>query len=162
MSTSPATSGPIGIQIDGMDAMLKAFAQAPDTVSPIMQKAITGGAALLAKYTTRATVPWFTGNLVHSFREEISPLMARWFPTANYAAAVNDGSRPHMPPYKSEGFNAWATAHDMNPYLLARSISRKGTKANPFMDRIKLAATPQINSLFGDALERVTAALSKA
>lgn len=159
------TAQPTGntiVSIQGIDEMRDAFSRAPEIVSPIMQKAIEGGAAILAKYTTRNEVPWFTGNLVHSFREEIMPLIARWFPTAAYAASVNSGSKPHFPPYQNRAFAAWADAHDIPAYVLARSISKKGTKANPFMERIYNAAHPDINTLMGQALEKITAAMATA
>jgi len=140
--------------------MISAFDKAPDIVQPIMQRAIVGGTALLAKHTTVREVPFHTTNLLHSFRQEINPLMSRWFPTAKYAEAVQFGTKAHFPPYKDAGFQKWANDHGINAFVLARSISRKGTKANPYMERILKASKTEIGDLFEKALAKVTAALA--
>jgi hypothetical protein len=159
MSTT-APAGNTVISVIGMEEMRAVFMKSPELISPIMQKAIAAGAAILAKHSTRAEIPWFTGNLLHSFREEISPLMARWFPTASYAQKVNDGSSPYWPDYKSESMKSWAEEKGMNAFLVSRSISRKGSPAQPFMDRIKDASVPEIQSLFEKALAQATQALA--
>lgn len=77
-------------------------------------------------------------------------------PRAKYALPVHEGSRPHFPPIKAltgkeESLDLWARRRGINPFLLARSIARKGTKPNPFMERAADKATPQVQAEF-DAL----------
>lgn len=62
---------------------------------------------------------------------------ARVYPNSNYAQWVHEGRSPgKMPPWR-EGSNLarWAKRRGISPYLVARSIARKGTKGDPFMAR---------------------------
>lgn len=77
-----------------------------------------------------------TGDLRRSVRYtyNATSLSAVIEPTAKYAAAVENGARPHWPPYKAgTPLAQWAKKKGMNAYLLARSISKKGTKPHPFV-----------------------------
>ena len=46
---------------------------------------------------------------------------------AIYGEAVEKGSKPHFPPIAA--IEGWAKRHGANPYLVARAISKRGTKA---------------------------------
>lgn len=49
-----------------------------------------------------------------------------------YAMAVEKGTRPHFPPvYALEG---WARRHGMVAFLVARAISKRGTKAHRMLE----------------------------
>lgn len=80
--------------------------------------------------------PRFDGNLVNSMQVETdtrTPMrFVRVGTNAEYAAAVEKGSRPHFPPI--EAITPWAKAHDMSPFGLALSIARKGTAPHPFLE----------------------------
>ncbi len=56
----------------------------------------------------------------------------------NYAVAVHEGTAPHAVPARiwkdeSSDFARWAREHGMTPFVLARHIKRKGTRAQPWM-----------------------------
>ncbi len=51
---------------------------------------------------------------------------------AEYSAAVENGRKPHMPPVNAS-LKDWAHKHNIDPWALAMSIKKKGTKAQPFM-----------------------------
>lgn len=72
-----------------------------------------------------------------------------------YAPMVEFGTRPHWPPWKSPDFQAWARKRGLNAFLVARSISRKGTKANPFFDRSINDAQPGISEEWKKALDNI-------
>lgn len=154
--------GEFTIEVQGMDALLAALHNAPQIVAPIIYRALLASSALLAKYTTRDTVPWHTGNLVHSFRQEVTAQMARWFPTAAYAPSVEYGSSAHFPPYSDPGFSKWALDHGIDPFVLARSISKKGTQPHPFMQRILDNASPEIGGIFVTALGQIADTMAAA
>lgn len=79
--------------------------------------AVTGDLRRSVKYTFNAT-----------------SLSAVIEPEAKYAAAVENGARPHWPPYRAgTPLAQWAKKKGMNAYLLARSIAKKGTKPHPFV-----------------------------
>ena len=97
--------------------------------------------------------PVDTGRLMTSYRTDLMPLHGEIGPTANYAAAVHEGTKAHWPPWgPGTALALWATHKGMNAFLVARSISRKGTKGKPFLlDGVK-AAVPAIEKRMKDAL----------
>jgi hypothetical protein len=86
-----------------------------------------------------------TGRLQNSIHTTIGNLKAVVKPTASYALYIHEGRKPggKLPPYQ-EGtqLNRWATKKGMNPYLVARSIARNGTKPNRFMDKAFTSVKP--------------------
>lgn len=59
-------------------------------------------------------------------------LVCRIGTTVEYALPVHEGSRPHWPP--PGALDRWARMHGMSSgFLVARAISRRGTKARPFL-----------------------------
>ena len=48
-----------------------------------------------------------------------------------YAAYVEYGTRPHMPPV--DALRAWAASHGINPWALAMHIKKYGTREHPYM-----------------------------
>ncbi len=163
MSDVKASGGAIGVEMTGLDSMIGAFAKAPETLTPLMQRALEAGTAILAKYSTKGTVPWFQGNLVQSFRPEYKPLMARWFPTANYANDVEYGRGPMTIDYASDQFESlkkWSASKGLNPYAVRNSIRKNGTAPHPFMQRIYDNSKHDLDDLFTLTLARMTEALA--
>lgn len=70
-----------------------------------------------------------------------------------YGSAVEFGTRPHFPPVSA--LNMWAKKKGINPYVLARSISRKGTKANPFFQSAIDSQQDNVNKEFDNALSAI-------
>jgi hypothetical protein len=144
------------VTIQGADQLVAKLKQAPSIAAPILQRAMSASQAILAKYTTKATVPWRTGFLTQSFRAEMSPAMLRWFPTASYAPFVEFGTRPHTILPTSKQALYWPGAD--HP---VRSVNHPGTKPNPFMERIVAASQADINAQFGTALRQIVAAIAQ-
>ena len=76
--------------------------------------------------------PVHTGTL--QSRIDIVPgnLQYRIIPRAEYAAAAHDGRRPGKQP-PVDAIRSWANSKGIDPFVLARSIGRKGTKGTPFL-----------------------------
>lgn len=49
-----------------------------------------------------------------------------------YGGFIELGTKPHFPPISA--IEGWARRHGLNPYLVARAIARKGTKARPWLE----------------------------
>jgi|GEM_PF-1521389 len=143
------------ITIVGLQQFVARLQQAPSIVAPILQRALMASQAILAKYTTKETVPWKTGFLVQTFSAFMEPGKLHWYPTASYARFVEFGTLPHRIEAKNGQALFWPGAD--HP---VRSVQHPGTKANPYMERIIAAATEDINGQFGKALEQITAALA--
>ncbi len=57
--------------------------------------------------------------------------MGRVGTNVEYAVYVEKGTKPHFPPV--DALARWAKQRGVNPYVIARSISIKGTKPHPFL-----------------------------
>lgn len=144
------------VLIPNLPALQDALASYPSVSAPIIQKAIVAAQAILAKFTTAATVPVRTGYLVQNWAFEIGNLQARWYPRASYAPYVEFGTGPHeIKPVNRRVLANVETGHVFGPV-----VHHPGTKANPFMERIVAAAQPDIETLFVEALEQVNAAIA--
>lgn len=143
------------IQITGIAALTAAFQQYPAISLPLLQRALSASSAILAKYTTKDTVPWRTGFLVQTFKAQMSGLVLTWSPTASYAPYVEFGTRPHVITAKNAKALYWpGAAHPV------KSVNHPGTKPNDFMGRIVAAAQADINAQFGAALQQITQAIA--
>jgi hypothetical protein len=143
------------IQIQGLSELTANLAKAPSIAAPILQRALAASQAVLAKHTTKGTVPWRTGFLVQSFRAELTTGILRWFPTASYAPHVEFGTKPHVILPKNKKALYWpGAAHPV------RRVNHPGTKPNDFMGRIIDTAQPDIDSTFVQALGKITTAIA--
>lgn len=69
----------------------------------------------------------------------------------HYAIYVEKGTRPHFPPVQAiaEGMRVTPEV----AFLIARSISRKGTKAYPYLERTAEKIYPKLAGYIREALE---------
>jgi hypothetical protein len=141
---------PLNVTIAGRDQLIEALQRGAESTRATLQSAIAKTTAILAKYTTRPTVPWMTGNLAQTFMPTIGDLWATWVPTASYAAFVEFGTAPHLIVPKNGRALFWPGLE--HPVHRAH---HPGTAANPFMERIVLAAQPDVNELFVQALQLI-------
>jgi hypothetical protein len=144
------------VNIPNLSKLQAALAEYPSIAAPVIQAAIVGSQALLAKFTNAGTVPVRTGYLVQNWGFEIGTLQARWYPKAQYAPYVEFGTGPHV----IEATNARVLANAKTGQIFGRRVNHPGTKANPFMERIVASAQPEIEALFGQALDKITNAIA--
>jgi hypothetical protein len=120
-----------------------------DLVGPIFKAFFTKVSLVLLRITM-AKAPVFTGNLRRSHVWHIDPsdppMWGRVSVDAFYAPYVHEGTAPHFPPVQA--IAKWAIAHGMNPWALAVSISKKGTRANRWLDRSVPEATTEAMALW--------------
>src|ERR1700729_328149 len=84
------------VSIPDLPKLQEALASYPSIATPIIQNAVVAAQAILAKFTTGATVPIRTGYLVQNWAFEIGNFQARWYPKAQYAPYVEFGTAPHI------------------------------------------------------------------
>lgn len=146
------------VEIHGITELRAALDREPEIARPTLQRAIDGSQALLAKHTTRDTVPWKTGYLTQTFQFQSGNLFARWFPTAAYAPFVEFGTKPHV----IKVVNKRVLANVKEGKIFGPLVHHPGTKPNQFMERILGAATPEINGLFAQAAEIIVRDIAAA
>jgi len=145
------------VTIPNLPKLQAALADYPAISAPIIQRAIVAAQAILAKFTTAATVPIRTGYLVQNWAFELlGSFSARWYPRASYAPFVEFGTAPH----DIRPVNKRVLANAKTGEIYGTLVHHPGTKANPFMERIVAAAQPDIDTLFGTALDQVTQAIA--
>lgn len=143
------------VQIQGADQLIAALKNAPTIAAPILSRTLSASQAILVKYTAKGIVPWRTGFLAQTFQAQLSDNMLRWFPTASYAPLVEFGTKPHVILPKTAKALFWPGA----AHPVAR-VNHPGTKPNAFMERIVAAAQPDINAMFGTALQQIVTAIA--
>jgi hypothetical protein len=146
------------VLIPNLAALQAALAQYPTIATPIVQNAVVAAQAILAKYTTGATVPIRTGYLVQNWGFSIGQLQASWYPKASYAPYVEFGTKPHT----IVPINKQVLANTQTGQIFGTIVHHPGTKPNDFMGKIVAAAQPDITELFSQALQTITAAIANS
>ena len=141
----------IRIRTVGLDTATRRYGRARRSGEAAMRKAAEDARALMVRELRAATPVGATGNLKAStkgsivktgqgFRTEVIQNAAS--PQGfQYQSAVNAGTRPHFPP--PAALVAWVTAKwgltgqeaVSGAWRLAVSISRRGTRANPYVEK---------------------------
>ena len=91
----------------------------------------------------------------HEVREEGNALVGVLGNNAEYAPHVEWGTRPHFPPVKAVA--GWARRHGINPFLVARAIAVRGTKAARMFAKVLESpfASNTVSQYVSDALRKV-------
>lgn len=147
-----------GIQIEGLDEMIKAFDESPEKVGKVLQDTTIEAGKQIQREAVKEA-PHAFGNLQKSIHMEYSPIQVEVSARAEYASFVEMGTKPHS--INPQVLEKWAAKTGANPYAVARSIRVRGTKANPFMQRTKDKLTESIQEMFVKASEIIKNLLSK-
>lgn len=106
-----------------------------DTNAANLIKAQVLKSGLIIESAAKDKAPVDTGRMRAAIETKVSNggFTYEVYPTVNYAPAIEFGTRPHFPP--PSALAGWARRHGMSgkEYLIARAISRKGTKKRPFL-----------------------------
>lgn len=76
-------------------------------------------------------------------------------PATQYATVMEFGRRAGAKQPPIAAIAPWARAHGLNPYLVARSIARKGIKGRFYMKRAAEAAEPFIRQYLDRAAKEI-------
>lgn len=140
----------IDVRIEGLERLQVGVAAGPATLASATRVAMTAG-SLLIEGTGRTLAPKDTGRLAGSITFAISgggaDLTSRIGPSVAYGLYVEKGrAAGKMPPVAA--LMGWATRKGIDPYVLARSIARKGTKPHPYMQPAFEGNRAKVVSLF--------------
>ena len=106
------------------------------------------------KTKARELVPVFRGALKRSIREDVEysnkTVEGIVQATEPYAKGVEFGTKPHA--VSAVALSRWAKSKGINPYALAKSIARKGTRAQPFMVPAFEQSKKKIIKIFQDTI----------
>jgi len=143
-------AGGITVQIIGLEPLQAGIAAGPSTLAAEVRTAMTAG-SLLIEGSARRLAPRHTGRLAGSITHAITGgganLTSKIGPSVAYGLYAELGRGPGRPPPVS-AVASWARAHGMDPFVLARSIGRKGTKGKPYMKPAFAANVSGVIALF--------------
>lgn len=139
---------------------MKKFGEMPVEVAKGLQKAVEKSGFYIIQIArteidgTRKKGGYFRGNLWRSMQKpRIRPLEVEVGPTVKYAIYVHRGTKPHW--VSARHLAPWAKAKGLNVYALQKSIAKKGTKANPFMDRTAKRAEKGVQRIFDEEIDKI-------
>jgi HK97 gp10 family phage protein len=122
------------VEVIGLDGLKRKF-KSIDTNTAQQIKAQVLKSGLKIESAAKDKAPVDTGRLRAAIDTKISNggFTYEVYPTVTYAAALEFGTRAHFPP--PAALAGWARRHGMSgkEYLIARAVSRKGTKKQPFL-----------------------------
>lgn len=149
----------IAVQIDSA-RVERLFAVAPQKVLAARQE-ILQRASIMTQAEMRLNAPVFDGELRSSIRPKfISTDTVIVFSDKRYAPAVEFGRKPggKLPPFGAgTPLEKWVRVKlgpEVSPYLVARSIARKGTKGAKFAHKTYVTMKPQVNSMANAVIAR--------
>ena len=129
----------ISVTADG-DDLRRAFDKAPVLFTTKLQGWVSRSALRAerqSKLELRSkTSPGASGRTLNSIATKIGYLEATVKPATDYAYYTHEGRKPgRMPPFQEGSDLAnWARRVGISPFLVARSIARKGTKGIPYLE----------------------------
>lgn len=137
------------IKVENLNEIREMFKKAPRVANKELQKA-TKNAGALIKRTEVKEAPHKTGNLQRSIQLRYRPIVTEIYPTADYAMAVHEGTRPHtITPTRKKVLRFKGSN---GQWVFTKKVNHPGTKANPFVKRTAKKVTPGINLIFKKAL----------
>lgn len=140
----------IAVKINGLNQLAKFTQQYPEISEKYVNLAISRSLLrILGKVKTEAPFG-MAGLLRDNWQLTTGRFEGRMTSLASYAQYVEFGTGPHMPPV--DVLTPWANKRGINPWALAMSIKKKGTKANPFLQRSLDASVADIEGEFETAL----------
>jgi len=158
------------IEIQGLTELQGRFAEYPRLQAKYVGQALAQSGTILLQFSqlaSLATLPQDTGNLRSAFKWQTQGMTGTLYvdpDIAPYAVYVNqnpgdpDRTMPHWPPISA--LQGWADRHGIPVFLVARAISKRGTKRYPFMTNIAQQSTPSIIVAFRNAYEDLLAELA--
>lgn len=126
----------LGVQIIGLEKLQAGVAAGPQTLASEVRTAMTAG-SILIEGTGRTLAPKFSGRLAGSITFAITGsganLTSKIGPSVAYGIVMEDGRGAGKSPPPVAAIANWANSKGIDPFVLARSIGRKGIKARPYM-----------------------------
>lgn len=142
--------------------VLDGLKKAPAAVEANVEMALDR-AALEVTRRVRELAPKAFSTLVNSIRSFVSGRLQRMIaPAVNYAASVEQGRPPGRQPGTQNGLQEWVRQKtgfsgkqlESVTFLIARSIGRKGTHAQPYMQPAAEQMGDRVRALISAGVER--------
>lgn len=141
------------------ETVLKLQRAAEGLTGPIVIDGIRRATALVLR-DAKKNVPVDSGQLKSSLTADVrvptlgsKKVVGVVGSNKSYAPYVEMGTKPHWPPLRA--VETWARRHGISPFLVARSIATKGTKATKFLQNSFDSNRDTIKEIIGKAVSQV-------
>ena len=134
--------------IDDKDVQIM-LKKAPEKVRSTIKQILTIGAIDTQREVREKQAPTFDGGLKRNVKIRIYSDKSEVSSDAKYSAPIEYGrtAGKYVPIKQGEGLHKWATSKGIPPYAVAKSIFKKGTKPNPFMQRSHDIMKPKVENI---------------
>lgn len=140
----------IRVEVKGLDRLQAVLRTSTLIVKPL--RTFMEAALYTIEAEAKPLIPRDTGYLGRSLQTRITNLEGTLGTSAPHALYVHGRepftarrSKAHWPPIAA--ITPWARRHGISPFLVARSIARKGTKLVPFLTMAVKQSRPTIQAL---------------
>ncbi|MCF7819877.1 MAG: hypothetical protein K9M44_00195 [Candidatus Pacebacteria bacterium] len=148
---------PFEIEIENLKEIRELFQAYPTIVNQEISKGLLQAGKMIVGTEKREVPIGVTNHLRQSIGMRLNANSVVIVPKKEYAIPVHEGTRPHYVPVhnKRAPLRIWAIKKGLNPYAVQKSIMRKGTKANPFVDRTVDMTNTKVRKIFVQVLEKI-------
>ncbi len=148
----------VSIEIKGLSQLIKTIDKYPAISEKHVNKAINLSLLRIQGQATRNAPFGTSGNLRNNWNIKMGRYEGSLSSGArekgfSYGTAVEYGTRPHF--VSANAISLWASRRGLNPYAVAKSIQKKGTKANPFFKKSAESQEGNIEKEFNKALSEI-------
>jgi HK97 gp10 family phage protein len=146
------------ITINGLSELINTVDKYPAISEKHVNKAIRDSLLRIQREATKNAPFGTSGNLRNNWKVNMKRFEGSLSSGAkeknfSYGTSVEFGTKPHY--VSGSNLSIWASRRGLNPYAVAKSISKKGTKANPFFKNSIDSQRNTVDRLFGEALENI-------
>jgi len=141
----------VNVELQGFPEFGRRLSQYDERQRQEIRQTMTAGLILL-EADQRRNVAQDTRRLMSSITHELdarslTTITGRVGPTVRYGLWVERGRRPGKAP-PIEAIAGWARRHGVNPFVVARAIARRGTRAQPFVEPSLQRNLPALRRMF--------------
>ncbi|MCX6795807.1 MAG: hypothetical protein WCG01_02370 [bacterium] len=148
---------PFEIHLENLNEIREVFRQFPSIADQEIQDGLERAGKLITRIEKEEVPIGVSGQLRQSIMMRLVPNNVTIAPDKNYAIDVHEGTPPHYVSVKNprDPLRIWAIKKGINPYAVQRSIAKKGTKPNPFVERTVASAEGEVRQIFSQVLENI-------
>jgi hypothetical protein len=150
----------ITLQIKGLEKLTKLAERFPVVAEKHINTAINRSLVRIFAEEKKEAPFGVSGSLRDRWTLKVGRFQGFLRSDLPYAVGVHEGTPPHY--VSAKALMPWAANKGLNPYAVAKSISKKGTRANPFFQRAIDNASPAVQKEFATALTNITIEVTKA
>jgi len=149
------------MKIEGLAEFEKRIQEVPSLIKNKLARFFLDEGSKIIRDEARNIVPVDTSALRRSISYSISQANQRSEigPTEKYGAGVEFGTPPHF--VSAKHLIGWAKRKGLNPYAVAKSIAKKGTKAHPYMFPAYEKSIRELEKLIKQILDSIIENLKK-